>query len=146
MASGPPHTYKDVPDSAGASDKVGMESLAQLRKENSELRTTLASSREENALLNDVISTIGSTLKLDEVLRHLVDTIVRAISCHAAFIYLYNKEKDRLILASTSEQYLEQVGKIQPALGERIPGSVPLTLKPVTFKHHTLSYPPFPST
>ena len=126
MSSAHPHTPKEVSDSAGASDKVAMEGLEQLRKENSELRATLASSREENALLNDVISTIGSTLKLDEVLRHLVDTIVRAISCHAAFIYLYNKEKDRLILASTSEQYLEQVGKIELAPGEGITGWVAL--------------------
>jgi len=143
MSSAHPHTHKEVPDSAGASDKVGMESLAQLRKENSELRTTLASSREENALLNDVISTIGSTLKLDEVLRHLVDTIVRAISCHAAFIYLYNKEKDRLILASTSEQYVEQVGKIELALGEGITGWVALTLKPVILKDEALEDPRF---
>src|SRR6266851_9332851 len=143
MSSAHPHTHKEVPDSAGASDKVGMESLAQLRKENNELRTTLASSREDNALLNDVISTIGSTLKLDEVLRHLVDTIVRAISCHAAFIYLYNKEKDRLILASTSEQYVEQVGKIELALGEGITGWVALTLKPVILKDEALEDPRF---
>src|SRR5258708_4336353 len=143
MSSAHPHTHKEVPDSAGASDKVGMESLAQLRKENSELRTTLASSREENALLNDVISTIGSTLKLDEVLRHLVDTIVRAISCHAAFIDLNNKEKDRLILASTSEQYVEQVGKIELALGEGITGWVALTLKPVILKDEALEDPRF---
>ncbi|HCP74395.1 MAG TPA: hypothetical protein DIU08_07105, partial [Ktedonobacter sp.] len=66
-------------------------------------------------LLNEVISTIGSTLKLDEVLSHLVNIIVRATSCHAAFIYLYNKDKDRLVLASTSEQHEHLVGKI--ALG-----------------------------
>ncbi|HTD18596.1 MAG TPA: GAF domain-containing protein, partial [Ktedonobacteraceae bacterium] len=143
MSSAHPHTPKEVSDSAGASDKVAVESLEQLRKENSELRATLASSREENALLNDVISTIGSTLKLDEVLRHLVDTIVRAISCHAAFIYLYNKEKDRLILASTSEQYLEQVGKIELTLGEGITGWVALTLKPVILKDEALEDPRF---
>jgi GAF domain-containing protein len=143
MSSAHPHIHKEVPDSAGPSDKVGMESLAQLRKENSELRATLASSREENALLNDVISTISSTLKLDEVLRHLVDTIVRAISCHAAFIYLYNKEKERLILASTSEQYVEQVGKIEMALGEGITGWVALTLKPVILKDEAMEDPRF---
>ncbi|MFL5692767.1 MAG: helix-turn-helix domain-containing protein [Ktedonobacteraceae bacterium] len=143
MSFAHPHTPKEVSDNAGASDKVAMESLEQLRKENSELRATLVSSREENALLNDVISTIGSTLKLDEVLRHLVDTIVRAISCHAAFIYLYNKEKDRLILASTSEQYLEQVGKIELAPGEGITGWVALTLKPVILKDEALEDPRF---
>src|SRR5438270_6456779 len=143
MSSAHPHTHKEVSDSAGASDKVAVESLEQLRKENSELRATLASSREENVLLNDVISTISSTLKLDEVLSHLVDTIVRAISCHAAFIYLYNKEKDRLILASTSEQYLQQVGNITLDLGEGTTGWVGLTLKPLILKDEALEDPRF---
>ncbi|TME67476.1 MAG: hypothetical protein E6I59_00470 [Chloroflexi bacterium] len=96
------HSHKAVPVSPSIGDEAGIE---QYRKENSELRTSLSTSREENALLNEVISTIGSTLKLDEVLSHLVDIIARAISCHAAFIYLYNKDKERLVLASTSEQY-----------------------------------------
>ncbi|MFL5624440.1 MAG: GAF domain-containing protein [Ktedonobacteraceae bacterium] len=143
MSYAHPHTHKEVPVSTNASDTTDIDSLEQLRKENSELRVSLASSREEIALLNDVISTIGSTLKLDEVLRHLVDTIVRAISCHAAFIYLYNKENDRLVLASTSEQYQEQVGKIEMALGEGITGWVALTLKPVILKDEAMEDPRF---
>src|SRR5205085_6191209 len=77
----------------------------ELHQQVSELQAALEAQTRENALLNEVISTVCSTLKLDEVLRHLVDTIIRAISCHAAFIYLYEKEKDRLVLASTSAQY-----------------------------------------
>ena len=84
----------------------------ELHQQVSELQAALEAQTRENALLNEVISTVGSTLKLDEVLRHLVDTIIRAISCHAAFIYLYEKEKDRLVLASTSAQYQRLVGKI----------------------------------
>ncbi len=113
-------------------------------KENEDvLRHALATSRAENELLNEVISTIGSTLNLDEVLRHLVDILVRAVSCHAAFIYLYNKEKDRLVLASTSEQYQHLVGKIEMALGEGITGWVALTLKPVILKDEAMEDPRF---
>jgi GAF domain-containing protein len=112
-------------------------------KESSDLRTALSTSREENALLNEVISTIGSTLKLDEVLSHLVDIIVRAISCHAAFIYLYNKDKERLVLASTSEQHEYLVGKIELGLGEGITGWVGLTLKPVILKDEAMEDPRF---
>lgn len=113
------------------------------QQENSELRAALEASRQENILLNDVISTIGSTLKLDEVLKHLVDIIVRAISCQSAFIYLYNKEKDRLILASTSEQYQHMAGKIEMSLGEGIIGWVGLTLKPVILKDEAMRDPRF---
>src|SRR5947209_17788409 len=72
----------------------GEQELEQLRRENAELIGKLEARSKENALLNEVISTIDSTLKLDEVLRHLVNIVVRAISCHAAYIYLYDKEKE----------------------------------------------------
>src|SRR5438045_315450 len=52
--------------------------LQQLRRENLALRNEIEMQIQENTLLNEVISTVGSTLRLDEVLRHLVDTVVRA--------------------------------------------------------------------
>ena len=143
MSSPHPHTHKGASQSSNSASMGHTDNPEQLRKENAELLSALATSREENALLNDVISTISSTLKLDEVLSHLVDTIVRAISCHAAFIYLYNKEKDRLVLASTTEQYQHQVGKITLALGEGTTGWVGLTLKPLILKDEALEDPRF---
>ena len=117
--------------------------IEQMQQENAELRAALEASHQGNILLNDVISTIGSTLKLDEVLKHLVDIIVRAISCQSAFIYLYNKEKERLVLASTSEQYQHMTGKIEMSLGEGIIGWVGLTLKPVILKDEAMRDPRF---
>src|SRR5213082_1409289 len=73
-------------------------SIEQVRRENSELR-------QENVLLNELISTVGSTLKLDEVLHHLVEAVVRATGCHDAFIYMYNKDKERLILTCASDSH-----------------------------------------
>ena len=143
MSSPHPHTHKGASQSSNSASIGHTDNPELLRKENAELRSALATSREENVLLNDVISTISSTLKLDEVLSHLVDTIVRAISCHAAFIYLYNKEKDRLVLASTTEQYQHQVGKITLALGEGTTGWVGLTLKPLILKDEALEDPRF---
>jgi GAF domain-containing protein len=138
-----PHSHKVVPASPSRDDKAGTVSVEQFRKENNELRTDLSISRAENELLNEVISTIGSTLKLDEVLSHLVNIIVRATSCHAAFIYLYHKDKDRLVLASTSEQHEHLVGKISLGLGEGITGWAGLTLKPVILKEEAMEDPRF---
>jgi len=115
----------------------------ELHQQVSELQAALEAQTRENALLNEVISTVGSTLKLDEVLRHLVDTIIRAISCHAAFIYLYEKEKERLVLASTSAQYQRLVGKIELALGEGINGWVGMTMQPVILKDEAMNDPRF---
>src|SRR6266567_5241258 len=117
--------------------------IGELLQENVELHAALEARTQENILLNEVISTVGSTLKLDEVLRHLVDTFVRAISCHAAFIYLYDRDKERLILANTSEQYSHLVGKIELALGEGITGWVGLTLQPVILKEEAMNDPRF---
>ena len=117
--------------------------LEELHQHVSELQAALEAQTRENALLNEVISTVGSTLKLDEVLRHLVDTIIRAISCLAAFIYLYEKEKERLVLASTSAQYQRLVGKIELALGEGINGWVGMTMQPVILKDEAMNDPRF---
>ena len=140
MSSTPIH--KTVPSHSGIHDQPAI-SLEQLCKENAELRTALTTSRAENALLNEVISTIGSTLHLNKVLTHLVDILVRAISCHAAYIYLYNKEKDRLVLASTGEQYQHLVGKIELAVGEGINGWVALTGTPVVIQEGAMTDPRF---
>jgi len=119
------------------------QSLDELLSRNTELEEALEVSTRENIFLNEMISTVGSTLKVDEVLRHLVDTIVHAIPCHAAFIYLYEKERERLVLASTSKQYQHLVGKIEMALGEGINGWVAMTLQPVFLKDNAMSDPRF---
>ncbi|MEO6893344.1 MAG: GAF domain-containing protein [Ktedonobacteraceae bacterium] len=122
---------------------AGEPALEQLRQENTELRAALEARSQEHILLNEIISAVGSTLKLDEILRHLVDIVVRAISCHAAFIYLYDTEKERLVLASTSEQFQHHVGKIELALGEGITGWVALALEPVILKEDAMQDPRF---
>jgi GAF domain-containing protein len=127
----------------GNARKTGEQSTEQLRQENTELRTALEAHTQENMLLNEVISTIGSTLKLDEVLGHLVEIVVRAIPCHAAFFFLYDKEKERLVLASTNEHYKKLVGKIELALGEGITGWVGMHLEPVIIKEAALNDPRF---
>lgn len=117
--------------------------IEQLEQEHTILVRELEARTRENILLNEVISTVGSTLKLDEVLSHVVDTITRATSCHAAFIYLYDQEKEQLVLASTSDPYQHQIGKISMALGEGIAGWVGMTHQPVTIREGSLDDPRF---
>ena len=68
--------------------------VEELLNENAALRTALEARTQENILLNEVISTVGSTLKLDEVLHHLVETVARATSCHAALFTSMTKRKN----------------------------------------------------
>jgi GAF domain-containing protein len=119
------------------------QTIERLHQENRMLCKELELRKQENGLLNEVISTVGSTLRLDEVLRHLVDTVVRATDCQMAFIYLYNKDKERLVLASTTEEYQHLVGRISMALGEGIAGWVALHRKPVFLKEEAMEDPRF---
>ncbi len=128
--------------SIGSSEEEGQE-LQQLYATNRALRSEIEMRSRENALLNEVISTVGSTLRLDEVLRHLVDTVVRATSCQIAYIYLYDKDKERLILAATNEKYQHLVHKLSLGLGEGIAGWVALHRKPVFLKEEALEDPRF---
>src|SRR5882724_1932272 len=104
----------------------------QLLKDNELLSQELVARAQEIQLLNEVISTVGSTLKLDEVLSHVVDTVTRATSCHAAFLYLYDPDRELLVLSSASEPFRHQINKISMALGEGIAGWVGKHLEPVT--------------
>ncbi|HEY0755163.1 MAG TPA: GAF domain-containing protein [Ktedonobacteraceae bacterium] len=117
--------------------------LEQLWQENARLAQELESRTNENILLNEVISTIGSTLKLDEVLSHVVDTITRATSCQAAFLYLYDQDKEHLVLASTGEAYRHHIKKISLALGEGVAGWVGKHQQPVTIREGSLNDPRF---
>lgn len=133
-------THHQLPASSLTEQEQASE---RLRAENQELRNEIEVRTQENALLNEMISTIGSTLRLDEVLRHLVDIVVRATSCQVAFIYLYDKDKERLVLASTSERYHHLEEKITMAVGEGIAGWVALHRKPVYLTDGALDDPRF---
>jgi len=126
----------------GSSETIE-QTVERLYQENCALYKELEMRTQENTLLNEVISTVGSTLRLEEVLRHLVDTVVRATDCQIAFIYLYDKDKERLVLASTTEQYQHLVGKIAMALGEGIAGWVALHRKAVFLKEEAMEDPRF---
>jgi len=117
--------------------------LEQLWKENDALTLEIEARTKENVLLNEVISTVGSTLKLDEVLSHVVDAITRATSCQAAFIYLYDQEKDQLVLASASVLYRHHIGNIAMPLGEGIAGWVGMTKQAVTIREGSINDPRF---
>lgn len=117
--------------------------VEQLRREKAELQHALEMRTQEHALLNEVISTVGSTLRLDEVLHHLVDIVVRATQCQKAFIYLYDKEKERLSLVATTPQHKRFVGKIELPLGVGIAGWVALHREPVFLKEQAMEDPRF---
>jgi GAF domain-containing protein len=69
-------------------------------------------------ILYEIVSTVGSSLDLGEVLGAIVRLLTDASAVHACFVYLI--EEDRLVLRAASEPYGELVGEIALDNGEGI--------------------------
>jgi GAF domain-containing protein len=69
-------------------------------------------------VLYEVISTVASSLELDEVLRAVVRLLSDASAVHACFVYLLDESGDRLVLAAASAPYGHLVGQIGLDRGE----------------------------
>ena len=76
--------------------------------------------RDEAVTLRAVISTVFSTLEIDEVLAGIVDIATEATGSHACLIYLV--DGDRLVLAAASPVHREFVGRIEMGFHEGLTG------------------------
>lgn len=117
--------------------------LARLLAENADLRAGLEARTHENALLLEMITDVISTLKLEQVLRHIVEHLVTAFDCHAAFVYLWEPERERLVLRGASDQFQRFIGQIELARGEGLVGWSALTRKPAMLRERAMEDPRF---
>ncbi len=69
-------------------------------------------------VLHEIVSTVGSSLELKEVLRAVVRLMSEASSVHACFAYLVEDDGSRLVLRAASPPYERQVGKVALEQGE----------------------------
>jgi GAF domain-containing protein len=72
----------------------------------------------ESRVLHQIISTVGSSLELDEVLEAVVQLLSDASSVHACFVYFLEDGGERLVLRAAGEPYAHLVGKIALERGE----------------------------
>jgi GAF domain-containing protein len=68
--------------------------------------------------LHEIVSTVGSSLELKEVLRGVVRLMSEASGVHACFAYLVEDDGSRLVLRAASPPYERQVGKVALERGE----------------------------
>ena len=71
----------------------------------------------ENRFLTTIISTVGSSLDLEEVLGAVVRLLTDATSVHACFVYLV-EDDERLVLEAASEPYAHLVHQVTLERGE----------------------------
>src|SRR5438105_13167700 len=72
----------------------------------------------ERRVLHQIISTVGSSLELDEVLEAVVALLSEASGVHACFVYLVEDGGERLVLRAASQPYAHLVGSIALERGE----------------------------
>src|SRR5919109_1445601 len=76
--------------------------------------------RAEERFLYEIISTVTSSLKLEEVLAGVVRLLSEASAVHACFVYLVEDGGQRLVLRAVSSPYSHLVGEIELERGEGI--------------------------
>jgi GAF domain-containing protein len=79
---------------------------------------TSASNPAEARVLSEIISTVGSSLDLDEVLGAVVRLLSDASAVHACFAYLLEDDGERLVMRAASEPYAQLAGRIALERGE----------------------------
>jgi GAF domain-containing protein len=78
----------------------------------------VAAGTSETRVLHEIVSTVASSLELDEVLRAVVRLLSDASAVHACFVYLVSDGGERLVLESASAPYEHLVGRIVLERGE----------------------------
>jgi GAF domain-containing protein len=79
---------------------------------------TPAAPKGESRVLYRIISTVASSLDLEEVLGAVVRLLSDASGVHACFVYLLDTKGDALVLRAASEPYTHLVGEIKLERGE----------------------------
>ncbi len=72
----------------------------------------------EGAFLSRIISTVASSLELDDVLSAVVALLSDASAVHACFVYLVDEEGERLVLSAASDPYQHLCGVVALDRGE----------------------------
>jgi len=72
----------------------------------------------EERFLAEIISTVASSLDLEEVLQSVVRLLSDASAVHACFVYLLSADGDRLDLYAASEPYKDLTGRISLTRGQ----------------------------
>src|SRR4051812_7417641 len=63
--------------------------------------------------LHEIVSTVGSSLDLEEVLAAVVRLLSEGSGVHACFVYLLDQERKRLVLRAASGPYASLAGSIE---------------------------------
>lgn len=108
-----------------------------------ELQHALRERTREVQVLHRISETIGSTLDLESVLKHIVDVVVEVTKADACLVYLLSERRDELILRASNNPHPKLIGRISVGLGEGITGWVARERVPVVIPKRASDDPRF---
>ncbi len=89
------------------------------------------SQSEELKILRKVVDITSSALELSLVLKEVVKIVTEMTSADSVFIYLFDENREHLVLMASKTPHKEQLGKVHLNVGEGITGWVAKESKPV---------------
>jgi sugar diacid utilization regulator len=100
-----------------------------------------AATGSETRILYEIISTVSSSLELDEVLRAVVRLLSDASTAHACFVYLASDDGSRLELKAASAPYAHLIDEIALERGEGLAWWVAERKEPAFIRENALADP-----
>jgi GAF domain-containing protein len=91
--------------------------------------------------LQQIVSTVASSLELTEVLHAVVRLMTDASGVHACFAYLMEDDGERLVLRAASPPYERQVGKVVLERGEGLAWWAAERAEPAFIRENALADP-----
>ncbi len=107
------------------------------------LRDMLQDKRAGTEALFEMIASLASTLDFAKLLRYVVHLCKELTGCHGALVYLWDDDRERLVVRAATEGYEQWLGKFSLALGEGLTGWTALTRQPGIIKENPTADPRF---
>jgi two-component sensor histidine kinase len=126
-----------------AADPPPPDELERIRTENAALRAQLEEKSAEVELLHEVTAGIAGAPDTDAMLRFIAEVAVRVTGTDSASVYVFDKDKQNLVLKATHEAPHNLVGRLSLRVGEGITGWVARELLPVALEREAYKDPRF---
>ncbi len=91
---------------------------------------------EELKILRTVVDIASSELELSLVLQEVVKIVNEMTKADSVFIYLFDENKENLVLMASKTAHKKELGQVHLKTGEGITGWVAKESKPVAIKNH----------
>ena len=98
---------------------------------------------EELKILRTVVDIASSELELSMVLQEVVKIVNEMTKADSVFIYLFDENKENLVLMASKTAHKKELGQVHLKTGEGITGWVAKESKPVAIKNHAYKDPRF---